>query len=530
MHATVPIAAWSGLALGIAFAGPSAALELDAPLLFDGEARDTSPTDGSFDSFLTDLGSADARIQNAGDPDETEDRIILEFDLTGLPAELSVVEASVVFDEVVDDGPPLALYGAEGDGVASASDAEIAQLVSGPSGNFGDGLANTASVDVTALLRQLHDAGASSVAFAIRGGDVAPGDVNVHYRLTTQEGGTAPLLHVVLEKLPESPLLVSNHGVDSLTCGSKTAPCRSITRAIRNASPGDEILVGPGYYGDVDRDGTLGETGEEPFEGDAGGCQCMIHVNKSVSIRSRDGATSTLIDGGGLALAAVRIDAPGVELGRRNAGFSITGGGPSAPGAGVGVEAVATDVSLAGNVVVGNGNGVAWLGDRGRISDNRLVDNEVGIQVFGSGTLLEGNAALANQIGIFATGQADFTLRNNLAIGNARVGFFLAGPALRVESCAAIGNGEEGILVDQAGVAVERCNVVGNARLAGFADPNCGFHNVSGHPSAIARSFFGSAAGPGSDPADTVCDAGASTTTVEAVSPKPVAVRLRAIR
>jgi hypothetical protein len=99
-----------------------------------------------------------------------------------------------------------------------------------------------------------------------------------------------------------------------------------------------------------------------------------------------------------------------------------------------------------------------------------------------------------------------------------------------MEGCSALGNGEVGILVDQAGVEVERCNVAGNARLAGLGDPNCGFHNVSGHPSRIAASFFGSAAGPGADPADAVCDLGASTTSVEAVSPTPVAVRLRSIR
>jgi parallel beta helix pectate lyase-like protein len=526
----VRMAVWAGLALGVAWADPGTALEVDAPLLFDGAAYDDSPADGSFDLLFTDGATADSRIQNEGTASETEERIILAFDLRGLPAELSVVGASLVLAEGIDDGPPLGLYGAEGDGVASTGDAEISQLVSGPNGNFGDGAANTATLDVTDLLRQLHDADASFATFALRGGDVAPGDPSIHYRITTAEGGTAPSLHLTLEKLPKSPLRVSNHGIDSPTCGSKAAPCRSISQAIRNASAGDTILVGPGYYGDLDRDGTLGDPGEEPFEGNEGGCECMVHVNKAVSIRSRDGAASTLIDAGGLAVAAVRIDVAGAELGRRNAGFSITGGGPSALGAAVAVEPGGTDVSFAGNVVVGSGSGVAWLGDRGRISDNRAIDNEVGFQISGSGTLFERNAALANGTGVVATGLADFTLRGNVSNGNALFGFFLSGPALRLEQCSAIGNGEAGILIDDPGVAVERCNLAGNSRLALSTDPNCGLLNLSTQGARIVGSFFGSAAGPGADPADAVCDAGGATSAVEGVATKPIAVPLRPIR
>ena len=41
-------------------------------------------------------------------------------------------------------------------------------------------------------------------------------------------------------------LAVANHGVDGPTCGAKASPCRSISNAIANASPGDKIVVGPG--------------------------------------------------------------------------------------------------------------------------------------------------------------------------------------------------------------------------------------------------------------------------------------------
>ena len=57
-------------------------------------------------------------------------------------------------------------------------------------------------------------------------------------------------------------LNVANNGVDSATCGDKNSPCRSLSKAITNASAGGKIIVGPGRYGDLDGDGTFGETGE----------------------------------------------------------------------------------------------------------------------------------------------------------------------------------------------------------------------------------------------------------------------------
>jgi hypothetical protein len=52
-------------------------------------------------------------------------------------------------------------------------------------------------------------------------------------------------------------LRVTNDGADSATCGSTAKPCRSISRAIENASDGDIIEVGAGRYGDISGMGTL---------------------------------------------------------------------------------------------------------------------------------------------------------------------------------------------------------------------------------------------------------------------------------
>jgi hypothetical protein len=73
-------------------------------------------------------------------------------------------------------------------------------------------------------------------------------------------------------------------------------PCRTISQAIALARPGDKIIVGPGRYGDLDGDGHFGEAGEEsaPI-----GCDCVIDVDRAVSIESRDGQSVTILDAGG---------------------------------------------------------------------------------------------------------------------------------------------------------------------------------------------------------------------------------------
>src|SRR5205085_3298064 len=90
-------------------------------------------------------------------------------------------------------------------------------------------------------------------------------------------------------------LYVANNGIDgaSCSCGTKGAPCRSITCAIGNAVAGDTIIVGPGKYGDLDDSGTIGQAGEE---NGSPGCGCVLSLNKSVTLVSSDGAASTVID------------------------------------------------------------------------------------------------------------------------------------------------------------------------------------------------------------------------------------------
>jgi hypothetical protein len=116
---------------------------------------------------------------------------------------------------------------------------------------------------------------------------------------------------------------VENYGVDSSTCGMSAAPCRSITQAIANSSGGDIISVGPGRYGDLDGDGTLGNIpGEEV--GCGGGC--LIDVRKRLTIRSTHGAGVTVLDAGRASLPdGVALLTDGVVFGQQGSGFTITG-------------------------------------------------------------------------------------------------------------------------------------------------------------------------------------------------------------
>ena len=81
---------------------------------------------------------------------------------------------------------------------------------------------------------------------------------------------------------------VAANGADTATCGTLAAPCRSISKAIQRAIAGDQIIVGPGRYGDVDRDGQFITPGDETFGGG-------VLVNKAVTVQSSGGAAVTVI-------------------------------------------------------------------------------------------------------------------------------------------------------------------------------------------------------------------------------------------
>jgi parallel beta-helix repeat protein len=335
----------------------------------------------------------------------------------------------------------------------------------------------------------------------------------------------------VLPTLPAfaATVYVSSYGVDADGCGVKASPCRSISRALLAADPGDEVLVGPGYYGDLDRDGVLGETGEEPSHAaDPVPCTCMIRVQEDVTVRSRDGAAATVIDGSAVE-DAVQVEAPGAAFGVRSGGFLVTGDAVNGI-VGIRLTAEAVGASAAGNVAIDNRVGIYSFADRALIEDNRAIGGERGVAATGNAAVLRGNSAYGSDAGyeLFGVGHL---FEDNVAIAN-DTGIYVPGEDNRIEGCSAIGNSRQGILVVSSGNSVAGCNVFGNGTLDGLtaAEVNCGVASSSGGELVAEQVFWGSATGPGDEPADRSCASGASTIVTAPFAAKPYRVRLRPIR
>lgn len=308
-------------------------------------------------------------------------------------------------------------------------------------------------------------------------------------------------------------LEVSNRGVDGPSCGTKASPCRSLSAAIANAAPGDTLLVGPGRYGDLDGDGTLGEAGEE-----TGGpaCDCLVYVAKRLTILSRAGAAATLVDGSELPLGwiAVWLAEPGSVFGRRNRGFTIT----LADQAEAGVHAPASGVTIAGNWLFGGGAGIYVQGDDARVEDDRLVASEILVQD-GARALVQRSSSLHSGTGIYTSG-VENVLDRVVVAGNAD-GVLLTGADSAVRRSLAAGNDDRGITVYEPTDVVERCSLFGNG-IGGLY--------VQGTSAIATGNYWGSPDGPGDDPADEVTGNGGAATSPIPFATQEIRVKLPPLR
>jgi hypothetical protein len=345
---------------------------------------------------------------------------------------------------------------------------------------------------------------------------------------------------------------VANNGVDTGTCGTYSSPCRSITHAMFLAASGDTVLVRPGRYGDLNRDGLLGGPGEE-FPANA-----AVTITKPLRVISTDGAAATVIDGGNGAslFGVVWIYSSNVIFGEPGAGFLLTGAE-----SGLQTQPV-TGVRIAGNLVAGvrihgftvttngfmdvnnnvahglpgagfiisslqesqrvhlhhnqaynNGQGILSA-TRGRheVAYNDVTNNlGTGIAVDFAPSFIHHNSVSGNDIGIasnswsleFPPSAGPLLYRNSL-LGNQRFGIMLTpGPGLPVRT------------------TVKENNFIGNALgiPPEFFGPNCGLANFTGQTLNAANSYWGAATGPGPDPADVACGNDPVTTTPFAKSP-----------
>ena len=340
-------------------------------------------------------------------------------------------------------------------------------------------------------------------------------------------------------------LYAANDGVDAGNCGAQSNPCRSISQAIENATDGDTIEVGAGRYGDLNGDVSSGNP------------PCNVCVSKSVNIFSLHGADATVIAGSGFSV--VYISGHYVTFGSKDHGFTLIGGQY-----GLIVDSPQfVDVKVGGNVAVGTNVGFSIQNfGTAEISDNRAVDSgETGFAVAGlysQAATLERNAAvdsgvtgfliwangtrLVDNVATYTLGAAGmgqfidaagfsisgtgFVIEGNEALSNAGAGFELGSRpgAASVHSFQhnwAVGNVGPGVVLFSQ-VTVSNFwanNIFGNATsdqlVLGSVAKNCGIFNASGNALRATGSFWGSATGPGPDPADAAggnCDTGGSVT------------------
>jgi hypothetical protein len=356
-------------------------------------------------------------------------------------------------------------------------------------------------------------------------------------------------------------LYAANNGVDSTNCGAQTQPCRSITQALANAPSGSTVIVGPGRYGDVDGDGRFNSPGDEhPMRTEVthpGGRPtpiiCVVCIVKPVHIVSMDGAAATVIDGGASTYHVVEIAVQGVIFGDVKKGFTVTGGvrPDNGDAGGTGLVVFAGSTRIIGNVARSNGGAGFELAPGGEhdfptqsftnglngstlATDNTAVDNAgAGFAVEGglptNFVLLSNNTSTGNGQGIGLYGTAPHVITHNLVSGNGygigAVGgsfqfthnvvtannsfgfsFFDKLEILRGENLVKlndiIGNGGPGVEVGRTTVPVNvtQNNIFGNGSIDGS---NCGI-SVQQNGAGALNNYWGSAKGPGVNPADQV--------------------------
>ena len=342
----------------------------------------------------------------------------------------------------------------------------------------------------------------------------------------------AVLLFAVAPRADAATRYVADTGDDWPGCGlAPTSACRSITWAVELANPGDTILVGPGRYGDLNRNGILGEPGEEVgYLTPPASCSCVLRIEKRVIIISSGGAAVTMIDGRSVdVIQNVFLTTSGGEFGRPGKGFTVTetaqrDGSGNFLGDGIVIDSA--NVKVRGNQVVytseifGNslGFGIITVNDAPiRIEGNEVTGWVSGISARGAATVSK-NQVVRNGLGIEATGGS---VVGNVAINNT-YGIAVSG-STQVTGNAGNANVLAGIYVRATSAFTG--NVTKNNFFANDDSRNCGLINGGVVGLRASNNYWGAASGPGAPPANSVCHPFGGTTTTSPFATTPFAVK-----
>jgi hypothetical protein len=340
---------------------------------------------------------------------------------------------------------------------------------------------------------------------------------------------------------------VANNGLDSATCGSRAAPCRSIGRGIERAAAGDTVLVGPGKYGDLNEDGLLGGPGEEVSSGTA-----AVRVAKPIRVVSSAGAANTVIDAGGGLWWGVDIDSDGVTFGVAGGGFTLVG----AQFYGLYCDGQ-TNVRIGGNTAANSPSTGFLVSSSGyvEVSDNIAHHNAgpgfiVASLLESSRVVLKNNQSYLNGAGIVSSTYGRHEIAYNEVSNNLNTGIAVEFTPAFVHHNIVTGN-DNGIVVNgyspdrppSAGPTLYRNSLIGNTRFGVTLMPgpvrtgvkennffgngvssdefgkNCGLANFTGETLNAVNSYWGAVTGPGAEPADVACGNDPVTTSPFARSP-----------
>jgi hypothetical protein len=299
-------------------------------------------------------------------------------------------------------------------------------------------------------------------------------------------------------------LVTANNGADGMTCGTATAPCRSISGALGNAVDGDTIVVGPGYYGDVNRDGDFADAGDESLASPGTGCLCVIPVLKRVTLKSRDGADVTVIDAKAVSRGVYfGAGSSGAQL----VGFTIVGGADAIYADG---SAGVSNLKLVGDVTRGGMGG--GFGLFNGASATLSADHAIGRP--GNGFDLQGPAtvtdaiAQSNGIGIY-TPFTSVKVQKSVLVNNADRGFSVANGTAQLKNVAVLSNQQGGILENSGSGSISSCSVSNNGR----SGASCGIQNSGASDFTATNDFWGGPGGLGVAPSDSRCPFGVDVVT-----------------
>jgi len=328
------------------------------------------------------------------------------------------------------------------------------------------------------------------------------------------------LVLVTAASASAATVYVASNGTNSMSCGSKTAPCRSITQGIAQAAEGSKVIVGPGVYGDLDSDGSFGDPGDES-PGFILSTSCLVPITKKVTVTSASGAWATIIDPGPSAAihASVCLGAEGIAFGGNGKGFTVRSPG-SAATANVRVLSGANGSIVSGILTSCDDpsvNGISVALATVQVLGSRVSGCNLGIFVQANDPVIKGNVASGNVAGFLLAG-LNAIFDGNVAVNN-DVGLDLHSG--NVTKSSFLGNHTVGVALTDG--SLTSSNIVGNGTSGAY--PNCGIYTLESGPQ-IGGNWWGAAAGPGADPADIACGSVSASSFADAPFPvKPKAVR-----